>query len=199
MNDRPEATADFPGQLFIVSAPSGAGKTTLCTAVLERFPDLVYSISYTTRAPRNGETHGIDYFFVPKPEFERKMQEGFWAEWAEVHGHYYGTSGTFIDGELGAGRDILLDIDVQGARQILRRYPDSVTIFIMPPSWETLKRRLAARGTDSRQVIQRRLKAAEAEMAEKHRYRHIIVNEELASAVEDFSAIIRQYRTRAFL
>jgi len=183
------------GILFIISAPSGAGKSTLCRAVLDRFTDLVYSVSYTTRSPRSGEQKGVDYHFIVKDEFEKGIASGRWAEWAEVHDHYYGTSADFLDGELSIGRDILLDIDIQGTRQILQRYPDGVTIFIMPPSLETLKSRLQSRGTDSPEVIAVRLKNAREEMAQKNLYRHIITNDRLTDAVAELIAIFEKYRS----
>ena len=183
------------GILFIISAPSGAGKSTLCRAVRDRFADLVYSVSYTTRSPRSGEQKGVDYHFIVKDEFEKGIASGRWAEWAEVHDHYYGTSADFLDGELSIGRDILLDIDIQGTRQILQRYPDGVTIFIMPPSLETLKSRLQSRGTDSPEVIAVRLKNAREEMAQKNLYRHIITNDRLTDAVAELIAIFEKYRS----
>ena len=184
-----------PGVLFVMSAPSGAGKSTLCRAALDRFADLVYSVSYTTRAPRSGEQNGRDYHFITKDEFEKGIVRGRWAEWAEVHDHYYGTSADFLDGELSLGRDILLDIDIQGTRQILQRYPDAVTIFIVPPSLETLKSRLQSRGTDSPEVIAVRLKNAREEMAQKDLYRHIITNDRLTDAVAELIAIFEKYRS----
>ena len=183
------------GVLFIISAPSGAGKSTLCRAVLNRFSDLVYSVSYTTRSLRGGEQNGVDYHFISKDEFEKGISQGRWAEWAEVHDHYYGTCADFLDGELNAGRDILLDIDIQGAGQILQRYPDSVTIFIMPPSLKALKARLQSRGTDSPEVIAVRLKNAQDEIAQKDVYRHIIINDRLTDAIAELIAIFERYRS----
>jgi len=184
-----------PGFLFIISAPSGAGKSTLCRAVLDRFSDLVYSVSYTTRPPRSGEQNGVDYHFIAKTEFEKGIARSRWAEWAEVHDHYYGTSTDFLDGELSVGRDILLDIDIQGTRQILQRYPDGVTIFIMPPSLDTLKYRLQSRGTDSPEVMAVRLKNAREEMAQKDLYRHIISNDRLTNAIAELIALFEKYRS----
>lgn len=183
------------GLLFIISAPSGAGKSTLCRAVLDRFPDMIYSISYTTRSPRSGERNGADYHFIAKEEFEKGIAGGRWAEWAEVHDNYYGTSADFLDMELTGGRDILLDIDIQGTRQILQRYPEGITIFIMPPSLESLKSRLLARGTDSLETITVRLNNAKNEMAQKDFYRHIIINDHLPDAVSQLIAIVERYRS----
>ncbi len=178
------------GRLFIVSAPSGAGKTTLCRAVRERIPDLIYSISYTTRLPREKEAHGVDYYFISRREFENGIENGKWLEWAPVHDHFYGTSKDQIEHHLSEGCDILLDIDVNGAIQILEKYPESITIFIMPPSLDVLRRRLENRGTDAPETIARRLKNAVHEIARKDLYRHIIVNDVLPEAIERMVAII---------
>lgn len=189
-----KSTIHPDSHLFIVSAPSGAGKTTLCHAVLERFPDLRYSISYTTRKPRGNEKSGIDYHFISKADFNSGIDEGRWAEWAEVHGNYYGTSAEFIDSELTAGRDILLDIDVQGTLQIITHYINAVTIFIMPPSMDALQHRLASRGTDNPETIALRLVQAKKEIEQKSKYRHIIVNDDLPKAISELSALIESYR-----
>ena len=184
----------MPGRLFIISAPSGAGKSTLCRAVLNRYPDLLYSISYTTRPPRHSEQNGVDYHFISKVEFEKKIASRQWAEWADVHGNYYGTSGEFIDAGLSAGRNILLDIDIQGTRQILKKYPEGITIFIMPPSLDVLRYRLEARGTDSSDIIDLRLENAQKEMAQKDFYRYIVVNDKLPNAVAALIAIFEKWR-----
>jgi len=195
---RTKATASVsknPGHLFIISAPSGAGKSTLCRAMRDHFPDLLYSISYTTRSPRKGERNGVDYHFILPDDFEKGISRHQWAEWAEVHGNYYGTSAEFLDNELSAGRDILLEIDVQGTRQILQRYPDGITIFILPPSLEILKQRLQVRGTDSPEVIAVRLANAQKEMAQKDVYRHIVINDRLQEALEELTTIFEKYRS----
>ena len=188
---------DEKGVLFIVSAPSGAGKTTLCQALRHRYPDLLYSISHTTRAPRPGEQNGIDYFFTSPGEFKQGIRNGMWAEWAEVHGNFYGTAAAFLEQSLATGKGILLDIDVQGTRQIVERFPDSVTIFIMPPSLDELKARLTKRGTDDQAVIARRLENAEKEIAQRQLYRHVIINADLAQATADFIALFTPYRTES--
>ena len=195
---RTKATASVsknPGHLFIISAPSGAGKSTLCRAMRDHFPDLLYSISYTTRSPRKGERNGVDYHFILPDDFEKGISRHRWAEWAEVHGNYYGTSAEFLDNELSAGRDILLEIDVQGTRQILQRYPDGITIFILPPSLEILKQRLQVRGTDSPEVIAVRLANAQKEMAQKDVYRHIVINDLLRDTIEKLTTIFEKYRS----
>lgn len=180
------------GRLFVVSAPSGAGKTTLCAAARKRLPDLVYSVSTTTRPPRQGEQEGRDYFFVSEAQFREGIAIGRWAEWARVHDHYYGTSAEFIATHLAAGRDVLLDIDVQGAEQILRRFPQAVTIFIMAPSMAVLRRRLTGRGLDSAAVIDKRLRNAETEIARRGMYRHLIVNDDLEVAIDRFVSVLKR-------
>ena len=181
--------------VFILSAPSGAGKTTLRRAVLDRFPDIRYSVSFTTRPPRAGEMDGRDYHFISAAVFEEGIRSGRWAEWAQVHENYYGTSAEVLEQALDAGRDVLLDIDVQGARQILERFPQGVTIFIMPPSIEILEARLRARGTDTAEAVRIRLRNAAGEMAQKDRYRHRVINDDLSTAVRELAAIIGSYRT----
>jgi len=190
----PKETNSKQARLFIISAPSGGGKTTLSKALLNRFNDILYSVSYTTRPPRKGERNGVDYYFTQKKDFEKRIESGHWAEWAEVHGNYYGTSAGFIDRALASGCDILLDIDVQGTLQILENYPDSVTIFIMPPSLETLRKRLEMRRTETRGTIKRRLLTAEKEMAKKGLYRYVIVNDQLSLSIETLIAIVEKYR-----
>lgn len=184
-----------PGKLFIVSAPSGAGKTTLCRVLRENYPDMLYSISYTTRAPRNGERNGEDYYFIDKATFQKIIDADGWAEWARVYGHYYGTPADFLNRGLAEGKDILLDIDVQGAAQIVSRYPHSITIFIMPPSSEALKQRLESRGTDSLAAIDIRMDNAIKEMSLKDSYRHVIVNDDFSKAVEELLSIVSRYRS----
>jgi guanylate kinase len=182
------------GRLFIVSAPSGAGKTTLCQAILQHFPDMIYSVSHTTRPPRSGETPGIDYHYISQDEFLEMIASDRWAEWAEVHGNYYGTSADFLNRSLEAGKDILLDIDVQGMQKIIHRYSDGITIFIQPPSLETLRIRLELRGADRPDIIETRMNNAIQEMAEAHRYRHIIVNDNLETAIQELIRLITGYR-----
>lgn len=178
------------GRLFILSAPSGTGKTTLCKAVRRRFKHLAYSVSFTTRSIRKGERDGKDYFFISKTEFEEGIRTGRWAEWAEVHGNYYGTSAQWINDVLTQGRSILMDIDVMGAGQMVKRFPQAETIFIMPPSLDELERRLRKRGADSNEAIQVRLKNARMEIAEKGWYKHMIINDDLEQATQRLIALI---------
>jgi guanylate kinase len=179
------------GSLFVVSAPSGTGKTTLCKILMNELKEISYSISHTTRNPREGEVHGKDYYFVGKDEFERMIEGGELVEWANVHGNYYGTSLNFIRSSLEKGKSILLDIDVQGAANIRIAYPDAVTIFIMPPSMEALRERLEKRGTDSGDVIETRMKNAVMEMEKKDLYDHVIVNDNLEKASDVFLSIVK--------
>jgi len=181
--------------LFIIAAPSGAGKTTLCRAVLDRFADMIYSVSYTTRKPRSGERNGIDYHFISKDDFIKRIERDTWAEWAKVHGNYYGTDAEFLGNGLATGKDILLDIDIQGTVKILEKFPDAVTIFIIPPSLDTLKIRLESRGTDSHETIARRLKNAKKEISQKGLFRHIVVNDQLPVAVAELISTIEKYRS----
>lgn len=182
------------GHLFIISAPSGTGKTTLVKAVLKQFTDMLYSISYTTRRPRPEEQDGVDYHFISEHDFKKGIKKGRWAEWAKVYGNYYGTSAEFIEKSLSSGCDILLDIDVQGTLQILEHYPDSVTIFILPPSMNALRKRLEMRGSDSKAVIENRLESAKKEMDQKGIYRHTVINDKLSMAIEELGAIVKKYR-----
>jgi len=182
------------GHLFILSAPSGAGKTTLSKALLKKHDEMIYSISFTTRPPRKGEQDGIDYFFISEDRFKEGIAKKKWIEWALVHGNYYGTSADFISEKLNEGKDILLEIDVQGAVKIKDYYPDSISVFIMPPSFETLRKRLESRGLDNTDIIDNRLENAKKEMAQKDLYDHIVINDDLTRAMEDLFSIIERYR-----
>ncbi len=155
---------------------------------------MIYSVSYTTRKPRPGEKNGKDYYFIKNEEFEKKIEKDQWAEWAKVHDNYYGTPAEFLDEGLALGFDILLEIDVQGSILILEHYPESITIFIMPPSLKILKQRLGQRGADSKEAIKNRLLNAEKEIAQKNVYRHIIINDQLPEAIGELVMIIEQYR-----
>ena len=182
------------GTIYIVSAPSGAGKSTLCRELLKTYPDIAYSVSHTTRQPRAGETPGVDYHYVTREGFEARIAKGLMVEWAEVHGNYYGTSTETLEASVSDGVDILLDIDVQGARQLCKVMPECVTVFIMPPSEEELLARLVKRGTDGPEIIEKRMKNAAGEMAQRDFYRHVIVNDDLPDAVAAFVAVVAKYR-----
>lgn len=183
-----------PGLLFIVAAPSGAGKSSLVNAVLAEDPRLVLSISYTTRAPRPGEQHGREYFFVDRAEFGRMRDDGAFLECAEVHGNMYGTSQRQIADLRADGRDVVLEIDWQGAQQVRRLFPDAVGIFILPPSTEELERRLRARGQDSDAVIRRRLDGAAEEIGHAAEFDYVIINNDFDDARRDLAAVIRAAR-----
>lgn len=184
------------GSLFVVSAPSGAGKTTLCWKLCDSLAGIKHSVSYTTRNPRPGETDGVHYTFVDEDEFRSMITDGEFVEWAEVHGNFYGTSKKRIEDMTDAGYDVILDIDVQGARQIREHFPDSVLIFVLPPSMEVLKERLAGRKTDSEDVIKMRLQNAIGEIKEYKNYDYVIVNDSLDNAIKEMSSIVIAERVR---
>jgi guanylate kinase len=167
----------------------------LCDAVRQHFKDLAYSISYTTRPRRQGEQEGRDYYFLSKAEFEQGIAKGRWAEWARVHGNYYGTSAQWVQQTLSTGQDILMDIDVQGTRQLLSKFSGTVTIFIMPPSLKELERRLAGRGQDDQATIDLRLKNAKAEIAQKALYQHVMINDDLGVATRKLIELLQLYRS----
>lgn len=182
------------GSLFIVSAPSGAGKTTLCRMVVSGIENLKFSVSYTTRRARPDEINGRDYTFVSREDFLRMTATGEFMEWAEVHGELYGTSGKRVQELLDAGRDVVLDIDTQGATQIKKKYDKGVFIFILPPSLEALRKRLEKRMTDSREEIGRRLRRAITEIKTFREYDYVIINDVLENALREFEAIIISHR-----
>jgi len=184
------------GCLFIVSGPSGAGKTSICAPALAELEGIDLSVSITTRSPRKGEKDGESYRFVDDAEFDRLLAADGFAEWAEVHGHRYGTSRDAIDAAFADGRDLLLDIDVQGARQVKAAYPDSVAIFLLPPSKEHLRARLEGRGTDSAATVAHRLQNACREIAAFDSYDYTIVNDDLRRAVDQFLAVVCAERQR---
>ena len=182
------------GNLYVVAAPSGAGKTTLVRLLLEQEPDVHLSISYTTRAPRTGEQDGREYNFVEVAEFRAMIDRGEFLEWAEVHGNFYGTSKKWIADQLAAGHDVLLEIDWQGAQQVRVSFPEAIGVFILPPSMDELTRRLTGRGTDSADVISRRLAAAQAEMRHVGEFDYVIINDQLAQALDELRTVVRASR-----
>lgn len=182
------------GNLFIVAAPSGAGKTTLVSLLLENDPQIRVSISHTTRAPRPGELNGREYHFIDVPAFLEKVQHGEFLEWAEVHGNYYGTSKRWIESEMSSGRDVLLEIDWQGAQQVRKSFSKAIGIFVLPPSMDVLKARLSGRGTDSAEVIARRIAAAHDEMRHVDEFDYVIINDDLQQASGDLRSIVTASR-----
>ncbi len=178
------------GLLFIISAPSGAGKTTLCKEVVDILTNLRHSVSYTTRLPRPGEVHGREYFFITPAEFEGMISAGEFAEWAEVHGNLYGTAIQTLEKFRADGIDVILDIDCQGARQLKERYREGVFIFILPPSFHELRRRLDLRNSESADVKERRMKNAAEEIKESAWYDYIIVNDVYSKAVEELKSVL---------
>lgn len=181
---------------MIVTAPSGAGKTTLVRGLLERDPQVQLSVSYTTRAPRPGEEDRREYHFVDVASFRTLRDRGEFLEWAEVHGNYYATSKVWIAEQMRNGRDILLEIDWQGAQQVRKAFPGAVGIFVLPPSLEALEERLRGRGTDSDEVIARRLLAARGEMRHVGEFDYVILNNALQHAIDDLVAVVRASRLR---
>jgi guanylate kinase len=187
------------GTLFVVAAPSGAGKSSLVNALLEREPTISLSISHTTRPPRVGELYGRHYYFVERDAFEKQVAAGVFLEHAEVHGNLYGTSGTTVQALLAQGRDVLLEIDWQGAQQIRRSKPDCVSVFILPPSRAELERRLRGRGSDTAAVIEQRLRNSREEIAHAHEFDFILINDVFDDALTDLQSIVRAVRQRSAL
>jgi guanylate kinase len=186
------------GIILIISAPSGAGKTTLCHALMKRFPTMKESISYTTRTPRAGEVHGVDYFFVSRQEFQRMVDADAFAEWAEVHGNLYGTALATIDEARKNGVDLVLDIDCQGARRLKEQIERCVYVFILPPSMDELRRRLENRSSDAQDVIEGRIVRAAGEIREARWYDYIIINDDFETAFEELSSIVVAHSRRTF-
>jgi guanylate kinase len=181
------------GKIFVISAPSGAGKSTLCNYLLNEMKELSFSVSYTTREPRKNETDGKDYFFIDKNRFENWINEERFIEYAFVHGNYYGTSKDYLQKSINEGKNIILEIDVQGAKQIREKFDNAVLIFINPPSFEELKKRLINRGTDSEEIIKQRLEAAENEMNASKFFDHIVVNDNFEKASKELKNLIKDY------
>jgi guanylate kinase len=184
------------GKIFVFSAPSGAGKTTLMSRLKQNIPELVYSISATTRKPRAGEVHGTHYFFFNEEEFKKKIDKGDFAEWALVHGNYYGTPRSFIDATIQSGHHIIMDIDVQGKLQLDKIYPDAVGILILPPTMEELENRLRKRGSEDDATLVLRLKNARTEVDTAKslgKYEHHIINDDFNRAAREIESVVRDY------
>jgi guanylate kinase len=184
------------GLLYIVSAPSGAGKTSLCKEVIDILPNLRHSVSYTTRSARPGEVDGVDYFFVSMEEFGRMVEAGEFAEWAQVHGNMYGTAIKTLEDYRSNGIDVILDIDCQGARTLKERYRGGVYIFILPPDFQELRRRLNYRNSETAETIECRLRTATEEIRQSRWYDYIIVNEVFANAAEELKSVLMAERCR---
>jgi guanylate kinase len=187
---------DYPGNLFVVAAPSGAGKSSLVKALLELDAQVQPSVSHTTRPPRGQEKHGREYYFVSNGEFDSMVLADGFVEWANVHGHRYGTSKMAVEERIAAGSDVILEIDFQGALQIKRIFANAVLVFILPPSWEELRARLERRGEDSPQVIDLRLQNAAEEMAQAREFDFVIINELFERALFDLKAIVHAQRLK---
>lgn len=200
MNRSKTSSDAKPGLLFVVAAPSGAGKTSLCRELLARLqkdgePELRWSCSYTTRKPRAGEVHGRDYFFVDDPTFDQMIAADEFVEWAHVHGRRYGTSRAYLDQARAQGVDLLLEIDIQGARSLKGQELEARFVFVLPPSWSALEARLRGRGTEAEEEVRRRLATAKKEMLEWNWFHYIIVNDDFVRAVDRLRAIVLACRS----
>lgn len=184
------------GLLIVVTGPSAVGKGTICRALLQEVPDIRFSVSCTTRKARPGETHGVEYFFVTHEEFRRKIERGELLEYAEVYGNYYGTPREYVEQVTEAGHDIILDIDMVGARAVREKYPGAVSVFVIPPSMEALRQRIIGRGTESEEAVQRRLAEAPRWIEEGLTYDYVIVNDSLDGAVAHLKAILQAEKSR---
>ncbi len=189
---------DVSGNLYIVSAPSGAGKSSLIKALIERYDSgcVEVSVSHTTRQPRPGEIDGVHYHFVTVEQFKALIAQDAFFEYAEVFGNYYGTAQPNIEARLAAGVDVFLDIDWQGARQVKQRMPDALSLFILPPSREALEQRLKGRGQDSDEVIAKRMQKAHSELAHFNEYDYLIINDDFDTALDDIDALVHSHRLR---
>lgn len=187
---------EYPGNLFVVAAPSGAGKSSLVKALLELDSKLAVSISHTSRAPRGQEQHGREYWFITPDEFRAMAERGDFFEWAEVHGNLYGTSRSAIEARMAAGEDVVLEIDFQGALQIKQLFPYAVLIFILPPSWEELQQRLNRRGDTAPEVIAQRMANARVEVAQAQSFDYVVVNAVFETALFDLKAIVHAQRLK---
>ena len=193
---QPRSSTDRRGILFIISAPSGTGKTTLCKQLTANLPGLWHSISYTTRKPRPGEEHGRDYYFIEEPAFRDMIERSEFVEWAHVYGHLYGTPWKALTERIDQGIDVLLEIDVQGAMQVRKRFEDSVSIFILPPSMTVLRSRLQTRASDTPEEIQRRLHKVKEEVWSYREYAYIVQNEDITRSLRDLESIFWSERLK---
>lgn len=178
------------GKTFIVSGPSGVGKSTVLNALFTKHDNLYFSVSATTRAPREGEVNGVHYHFIGADDFRKKIEEDAFLEYAEYVGNFYGTPKKYVDEAMDEGRDVILDIEIQGAQQVCQKRPETVRIFIAPPSWEELERRLTARGTDTPEKVQKRLLRAKVELQTADSYDYFVINDTVEKAVEELEAIL---------
>lgn len=182
--------------LFVVSAPSGGGKTTLCREVIKRIPKLAFSISHTTRQPRSGEVNGENYFFISERQFQEDIDKGLMAEWTEIYGNRYGTSRRTIEGLVARGCDVLFDIDEPGAHQLKQAYPSVITVLVLPPSLPVLRQRLIERGTEEGRALDRRLKQAREEIESMRWYEYVVINDSINEAVDQLRSVIMAERCR---
>lgn len=184
------------GNLVVVSGPSAVGKGTICKELISKYPDIVYSVSATTRMPRVGEIHGKDYYFYSQDEFLKLIRENMLLEWAKVYDNYYGTPKKYVDGVLSQGKDCILEIDIQGALQIKQKMPEGVFVFIAPPSIEELERRITCRGTETSEEITKRMSQVERELSYADDYDYMVINDNVETAVSSLRAIVLAERFR---
>jgi len=184
------------GLIVVISAPAGCGKTTLCKRLLQVSSSFISSVSFTTRSPRKNEIEGVDYYFVSREEFEKLIKKNVFVEWAEVHGHLYGTSGDLLKKNIEAGKDVVLEVDVKGGRKIKEKYPEAILIFILPPSWKELEKRLRGRATEDEKSIKKRLNTAKEEIKYLPYYDYFVVNDDINRALKELSTIIEAERSR---
>ncbi len=182
--------------IVVISAPSGAGKTTLCKRLLQSSPSFICSVSFTTRPPRKNEIEGVDYYFVSREEFQKMVDARKFVEWAEVHGQLYGTSANLLNKAIEAEKDVVLEVDVEGGTQIKKNYPQAVLTFLLPPSWQELEKRLRSRRTEDYERVKERIKQAKKEIDYAPYYDYLIINDDINRALDDLTAIIRAERCR---